>query len=196
MFPLNENTRTHYIHLLNHTYEEIDNELGHLLLDNNHNETYRLLETKSIIHSVLINLIEILFTNLLHHDTYLSELIEQYSQMFHIFYAHFIPFIFQNLNCLFDISMEKCLNSSLNILAMIFQIACCQQNEQQCSLCIEVLNNKHSNVHIQNCTLLFADEIQRVRLFYSNLQRCLYDKNLSSEYSSTTTVKTNRKQNI
>ncbi len=186
---MNENDRTRYIHLLNHTYEEIGNESDHLLINNNHNETYRLLETKSIIHSVLINLIELLFTNLIHSDTYLSELIEQYPQFFHIFYAHFIPFVFQNFNCLFDIPIDKCLNSSFDILAMIFQHACCQPNEQTCSLCIELLTNKNFNFHIQNSTLLFADEIQRVRLYYSNLEHSLTNKNLSSEYSSTNTVR-------
>ncbi|CAF1004854.1 unnamed protein product [Adineta steineri] len=186
-FTLKEEDRTRYIHLLNHTYEEIGGELGHLLMDNNHNETYRLFETKSVIHSILINIIEILFTNLIHSDTYLSELIEQYIQFFHIFYAHFIPYVFQNFNCLFDISNDKCLNSSFNILAMIFQRACCQQNESKCSLCIELLNNKNYSINIQNSTLLFADEIQRVRLYYSNLERTLTNKNKSSEYSSTNT---------
>jgi hypothetical protein len=116
-------------------------------MDNNHSETYRLFETKFLIHSILINLIETLFTNFLHSDTYLSELIEQYSRFLHIFYAHFIPFILQNLNCLFDIStIDKCLNSSLEILATIFQIACsCQSHEQQCLLCMELTNNNTVN---------------------------------------------------
>ena len=185
---MNEHDRSRYIHLLNHTYEEIGSELSHLLMANNPNETYRLFETKSIIHSTLLNLIEVLFTNLVHSDTYLSELIEQYSQFFHLFYAHFIPFIFRNMNCLFDISIDKSLNSSLDILAMIFQLACCQQNERECSSCIELLNNENSNAIIQNCTFLFGDEIQRVRLYYTNLERCLNNKNLLSEYSSTNTV--------
>ncbi|CAF0888901.1 unnamed protein product [Rotaria sordida] len=179
--------RTQYIHLLNHTYEEIDGELGTLLMNNNYNETYRLFETKSMINSLLMKLIEILFTNFINNDTFMSELMEQYTQIFHQYYAHFIPFIFQNFDCLFDISIDKCLNSSLNIVAMIFQIACCQQYEQECSLCIELLNKKNSNSNIQNCTLLFADEIQRVRSYYSNLEQCLNNKNLSSEYSSTDT---------
>jgi hypothetical protein len=180
----NEDDRSRYIHLVNHTYEEIGD-----LMENNSNETYRSFETKSIIHTVLINLIEILFTNLIHSDTYLCELIEQYSQFFHVFYAHFIPFIFQNFNCLFDISIDKSLNSSLDILAMIFQIACCQQNVRECSLCIELLNNKNANSNIQNCTILFAEEIQRVRLYYSNLEQCLHNQKLLSEYSSTTIVR-------
>ncbi|CAF3426598.1 unnamed protein product [Rotaria sp. Silwood1] len=179
--------RTHYIHLLNHTYEEIDGELGNLLMNNNCNETFRLFETKSMINSLLMKLIEILFINLIHNDTFLSELMEQYSQVFHQYYGHFIPFIFQNFDCLFDISTNKCLNSSLNILAMIFQVACCQEYEPECSLCIELLNNKNSNSTIQNCTLLFADEIQRVRLYYSNLEQSLNNRNSSSEYSSTYT---------
>jgi hypothetical protein len=140
---INETDRTRYFHLLNHTYEEIG-ECGHLLMDNNHSETYRLFETKSLIHSILINLIETLFTNFLHSDTYLSELIEQYSRFLHIFYGHFIPFLLKNLNCLFDIHIEKCLNSSLDTLATIFQIACsCQTNEQHCLLCMELINNNN-----------------------------------------------------
>ncbi|UJR25406.1 hypothetical protein I4U23_006753 [Adineta vaga] len=175
--------RTHYFHLLNHTYEEIG-ESGHLLMTNNQSETYRLFETKSSIHSVLINLIETLFTNFLHSDNYLSELIEQYAHFLHIFYGHFIPFILQNLNSLFDLSMDKCLTSSFDILATIFQIACTSQiNEQHCSLCHESINN----LNIQNCTLLFADEIQRVRLHYSNVERRLNNRNSTSEYSSTNT---------
>ncbi len=147
-FLTNENDRTRYFHLLNHTYEEIG-ECGHLLMNNNQSETYRLFETKSLIHSILINLIESLFTNFLHSDTYLSELIEQYSRFLHIFYGHFIPFILQNLNCLFDITMEKCLNSSLDILATIFQIACSSQsNEQQCLLCNEFIHNNKLNLNL------------------------------------------------
>ncbi|CAF1478989.1 unnamed protein product, partial [Rotaria sordida] len=186
---LSETDRTRYSHLLNHTYEEIG-ECDHLLMDNNHSKTYRLFETKSTIHSILINLIETLFTNFLHSDIYLSELIEQYTRLLHIFYGHFIPFILQNLNCLFDITIDKCLNSSLDILATIFQIACsCQSNEENCFLCIELTNNHNTNlnINIQNCTLLFADEIQRVRLHYSNLERRLNNKSSKSEYSSTNT---------
>jgi hypothetical protein len=182
ILPLsNENIRSSYIHLLNHTYEEI----GH----KNPNEIYRLFETKSTIHSVLINLIENLFINLIHNETYLIELIKEYPRIFHMFYAHLIPFSFRNFHCLFDISIEKYLNSSLDILAMIFQIACCQQNEQDCSLCMELFNKENINLNIQNCTLVFADEIQRVRLYYSNLKRCLKNRNLTSEYSSTNTVR-------
>jgi hypothetical protein len=179
-------------------------------MNNNQSEIYRLFETKSTIHSILINLIEILFTNFLHSDTYLSELIEQYSRILHIFYGHFIPFILQNINCLFDITIEKCLISSFDILSTIFQIACSSQfNEQHCLLCNELIhnnsnlnlvsfflnNNKTSHFislknkqNIQNCTLLFADEIQRVRLHYTSLERRLNNKNLTSEYSSTDTV--------
>ncbi|CAF0806289.1 unnamed protein product [Adineta steineri] len=181
--------RTCYFHLLNHTYEEIG-ESDHLLMNNNQSETYRLFETKSTIHSILINLIETLFTNFLHSDIYLSELIEQYSRFLHIFYGHYIPFILQNFNCLFDLTIDKCLNSSFDILATIFQIACsCQPNEQHCLLCNELTNNDNIklNLNIQNCTLLFADEIQRVRLHYSNLERRLNNKHSSSEYSSTNT---------
>jgi hypothetical protein len=149
-FLTNENDQTRYFHLLNHTYEEIG-ECGHLLMDNNHSETYRLFETKSLIHSILINFIEIIFTNFLHSDTYLSELIEQYSRFLHIFYGHFIPFIFKNFNCLFDINIDKCLNSSLDILATIFQIACsCQSNEQYCLLCSELINNNNTNLNLVN----------------------------------------------
>ena len=111
-------------------------------MDNSHSETYRLFETKSIIHSMLINLIEILFANFLHGDTYLGELIEQHSRFLHVFYGHFIPFIFKNLNCLFDITVDTCLSSSLDILATIFQIACsCPANDQRCLLCIESVKN-------------------------------------------------------
>ncbi|CAF3432092.1 unnamed protein product [Rotaria socialis] len=178
--------RTHYIHLLNHTYEEIDSELGQSLINNNnHDETFRLFETKAMINSLLINLIETLFKNLIHNDTFFNELMEQYSPVCHQYYAHFIPFIFQNIDCLLDVSIDKCLNNSLSILSMIFQIACCQQAEQECLLCNELLNSKNSNSTIQNCTLLFADEIQRVRLHYSNLEQSLKDKASSSEYSST-----------
>jgi len=179
--PSNENTRSSYIHLLNHTYEEIDRK--------NSNENYRLFETKSIIHSVLINLIENLFINLIHNEIYLSELIKEYPRIFHVFYAHLIPFIFRNFHCLFDITIDRCLNSSLDILAMIFQIACSQENERECSLCMELFNKENFNFNIQNCTLIFADEIQRVRLYYSNLKRCLINRNLVSEYSSTNTVR-------
>ncbi|CAF2092165.1 unnamed protein product [Rotaria magnacalcarata] len=187
--PTGENDRTRYFHLLNHTYEEIG-ECGNLFMDNNQSKTYRLFETKSTIHSMLINLIETLFTNFLHSDSYLSELIEQYSRFLHIFYGHFVPFILKNMNCLFDTTIDKCLNSSLDILATIFQIACsCQSNEENCSLCSESNNNTNLNLNlnIQNCTLLFADEIQRVRLHYSSLERRLNNKNLTSEYSSTNT---------
>lgn len=139
---------TRYFHLLNHTYEEIG-ECGHLLMDNNHSKTYRLFETKAIIHSTLINLIETLFTNFLHSDTYISELIEQYSQFLHVFYGHFIPFTLQNLNCLFDVTVDKCLNSSLDILATIFQVACSgQSNEDNCSLCIELKAQKNINLNL------------------------------------------------
>jgi hypothetical protein len=66
-------------------------------MDNNHSETYRLFETKSLIHSILINLIETLFTNFLHSDTYLSELIEQYSRfmdiLFHFYYKISIVYL-------------------------------------------------------------------------------------------------------
>jgi len=149
-----ENDRTRYFHLLNHTYEEIG-ECGHLLMNNNHSETYRLFETKSLIHSILINLIETLFTNFLHSDTYLSELIEQYSRFLHIFYGHFIQFILQNLYCLFDIKIDKCLNSSFDILATIFQIACsCQSNEQDCLLCIELIHN-NTNLNLVSYKHLF-----------------------------------------
>jgi len=124
-------------------------------MNNNHSETYRLFETKSLIHSILINLIETLFTNFLHSDTYLSELIEQYSRFLHIFYGHFIPFILQNLHCLFDIKIDKCLNSSFDILATIFQIACsCQSNEQDCLLCIELIHN-NTNLNLVSYKHLF-----------------------------------------
>lgn len=140
-----ENDQTRYFHLLNHTYEEIG-ECGHLLMDNNQSKTYRLFETKSTIHPVLINLIETLFTNFIHSDTYLSELIEEHLRLLHIFYGHFIPFIIKNMNCLLDITMDKCLNSSLDILAAIFQIACsCQSNEESCSLCNELKTNNNAN---------------------------------------------------
>jgi len=179
----NENNRSQYIHLLNHTYEEIENKIV--------NETCRLFETKSVIHSALINLIENLFTKLIHDESYLSELMKEHTQIFHMFYAHFIPFIFRNLHCLFDLSIDKCLNSSLDMIAMIFQVACSQQNDQGqgCSLCIELLNNETLDYNIQKCTLVFADEIQRVQLFYSNLERCLKNQNLVSAYSSTNTVR-------
>ena len=179
--PSNENPRSEYIHLLNHTYEEIEKKIP--------SETYRLFETKSAIHSVFIQLIEVLFNNPLHDETYLSELIKEYRQIFHMFYGHFIPFILRNLHCLLDISMEKYVNSSLEILAMIFQIGCCQPtNEQECSLCIEFYQNEKIDSNIQNCTLVFTEEIQRVRVFYSNLERGLRNQTLVSVYSSTNTV--------
>ena len=115
-------------------------------MDNNQSETYRLFETKSSIHSILINLIERLFTDFLHSDTYLSELIEQYSRFVHVFYGHCIPFLLQNFTCLFDLPMEKCLNTSFEILATIFQIACSSPaSEQHCLLCSELIqkNNHH-----------------------------------------------------
>lgn len=183
VYPLND--RIHYIHLINHTYEEIDGDLGPLLMNNNHNETYRLFETKSAISSLLANLIEILFSNFIHNDTFLCELMEQYSQIFHQYYAHFIPFIFQNFNTLFNIPSDKCLDSSFNMLAMIFQIACCQQHDQQCLFCIEFLNKKNTNSNTQNCTLLFDDEIQRVRIHYVNLERFLNSRKSSAVYTST-----------
>jgi hypothetical protein len=144
-----ETDRTRYFHLLNHTYEEIG-ECGHLLMNNNHSETYRLFETKAIIHSTLINLIEILFNNFLHSDTYLSELIEQYSRLLHIFYGHCVPFLLKNLTCLFDMTIDKCLNSSLDILATIFHIACSSPiNEQPCLLCVDK-SNHDNNLTIVN----------------------------------------------
>ncbi|UJR23498.1 hypothetical protein I4U23_026496 [Adineta vaga] len=182
-----ENDQNGYIHLLNHTYEEIGNDFNHYLINNNPNETYRLFETKSILHTILINLIETLFTNVLHNDTYLSELIEQNSQYFHIFYAHFLPFLFQNFHCLYDIPLDKCLISSMNILAMIFQRACCLQHDFKCSLCNELFQNSNVNFNQQNTNFLFADEIQRIRLHYETLQRTLHANNSSSEYSSTNT---------
>lgn len=139
--PATDIDRAHYFHLLNHTYEEIG-EAGHLLMANNQSETYRLFETKSTIHSTLINLIETLFTNFLHSDIYLSELIEQHSRFLHIFYGHFVPFLLQHLNCLFDLSMEPCVNSSFEILATIFHVACSSPaSEQHCLLCAEPVNN-------------------------------------------------------
>lgn len=141
--PIPDNDRIRYFHLLNHTYEEIG-ECGHLLMENTQSETYRLFETKSSIHSILINFIENLFTNFLQSDTYLSELIEQNSSLAHVFYGHFIPFIFQNLHCLFHFNIDKCLISSLEILATIFHIGCSapsSSNEQHCSLCHEVLRS-------------------------------------------------------
>ena len=177
----NENHRLDYIHLLNHTYEEIEKKVP--------SETYRLFETKAAIHSVLVKLIENLFTNPIHDETYLSELIKEHRQIFHMFYGHFIPFILRNLHCLLDISMEKCLNGSLEIVAMIFHIACCQPMEQGCSLCIELFKNENIDSKIQNCTIIFPEEIQRVRVFYSNLERCLKNETLISVYSSTNTVR-------
>lgn len=175
--------------MLNHTYEEIDAELDELLINNSHNETFRLFETKAFINSVLINLIEVLFTNVINSESFFNELMEQYPQVCHQYYTHFIPFIFENFDCLFDIPMDKCLNSSLSILSMIFQIAGCKQYQQECALCAELINNKNSNSTMQNCTLIFGDEIQRVRLYYSNLEQCLRNRNLLSEYSSTNIVK-------
>ena len=193
--PLNDTNelslkdRSHYIHLLNHTYEEIDGELSHLLINNNYNQTHRLFETKSAINSFFMILIETLFTSLIRNDIYFGELMGHHTQIFHQFYAHFIPFILQKFNCLFDISFDKILNSSFDILAMIFRIACCQQHEQECSLCVELLNDRNYKSNIRNCTLLFADEIQYARMHYINLERCLKNKNLSPKYSSTNTVK-------
>ena len=133
--------RTRYCHLLNHTYEEIG-ECGHLLMNNSQSETYRLFETKSIIHSALINFIETLFTDFLHNDNYLGELIEQYPRFLHIFYGHLIPFLLSHLVCLFDATIEKCLKSSFEILATIFQIACSNlSNDCRCSLCLETTKN-------------------------------------------------------
>lgn len=176
----NDNHRSDYIHLLNHTYEEIERKVP--------SETYRLFETKAAIQSILMKLIENLFTNPIHDETYLSELIKEYRQIFHMFYGHFIPFILRNLHCLFDISMEKSLNGSLEIVAMIFHIACCQPMQQECSLCNELFQNENTDSKIQNCSTIFTEEIQRVRVFYSNLERCLKNETLISVYSSTTTV--------
>jgi hypothetical protein len=47
---------------------------------------------------------------------------------------------------IFDISIDRCLNSSLDILKMIFQIACCQENERECSLCMELFNKENLNL--------------------------------------------------
>lgn len=145
----NEEDRMKYFHLLNHTYEEIG-ESGHLLLDNNHSETYRLFETKSIIHSILINLIEILFNNFLHSDTYLSELIEQHPRLLHIFYGHLIPFLFKHLDCLFDQIIEPSVKSSFEILATIFHIACAngQSSERICSLCLDSKTNNETQMNL------------------------------------------------
>ena len=126
-------------------------------MENNQSEAYRLFETKSSIHSILINSIEYLFTNFLQSDTYLSELIEQNSSLTHVFYGHFIPFIFQNLHCLFHINIDKCLSSSLEILATIFHIACSSStsNEQHCSLCNELLRNPKINLNLVRKCICF-----------------------------------------
>lgn len=117
-------------------------------MDNNQSETYRLFETKSHIHSLLINFIERLFTNFLHSDLYLSELIEQYPQFLHIFYGHFLPFLIQNLHCFFQFHLEKTLKSSVEILATIFQIACSStRNETSCLLCIDLLKTNPINLN-------------------------------------------------
>lgn len=176
----NENPRSEYIHLFNHTYEEIEKKIP--------SETYRLYETKSAIQSILIQLIENLFNTPIHDETYLSELIKDYRQIFHMFYGHFLPLILRNLHCLLDISVEKHVSSSLDILAMIFQIGCCQSNAEECSLCTELCQNELIDSNIQNCTLVFTEEIQRVRVFYSNLERRLRNETLVSVYSSTNTV--------
>lgn len=181
----NEPIRAGYIHLVNHTYEEIGSEFHHLLMDDNHHQTYRLFETKSVIHSVLLQLIETLFNDLRHGDTYLNELIEQYPSFLHTFYAHFLPFLLRNLHCLFDVPIDRCLNSSMEILAMVLQRAC----SAQCSCCAELAKSKNFNFNLQNATMLFADEIQRIRICYSNLERTLQDKNAASAYSSTNTVR-------
>jgi len=170
-----------YTHLLNHTYEEI----GNVNLD----ETYRLFETKLSIQIIVNQLIEYVFTNLLHNEIFLTELIREYHEMTHGFYAHMIPFIIRNLNYLFEISLEKYLIHSLDSLAMIFQIACCEQNENPCcSLCKKMLNNEKYQLNKQNCLIVFGDEIQRVRMFYLNLETSLKTNNFLSEYSSTNTV--------
>lgn len=108
--------------------------------------------------------------------------------LYHLFFCHFIPFIFQNYNCLFDITMDKCLNSSFDILAMIFQIGCCQQNQIDCLLCLDLFNKDNYNMNVEKCTFIFSDEIQRIRLYYSNIENYLINKNDQSEYSSTNTV--------
>ncbi len=63
-----------------------------------------------------------------------------------MFYGHLIPFMFRNFHCLFDITIDRCLNSSLDILEMIFQIACCQENERECLLCMELFSKENLNL--------------------------------------------------
>lgn len=156
---LTDQDRIRYFHLLNHTYEEIG-ECGQLLMDNNQCETYRLFETKTHIHSILISFIENLFTNFLHNDNYLSEFIEQYPQVLHVFYGHFIPFLLANVHCLFDVHVEKSLKSSCEILATIFQIACSTTiNEQNCLLCVEPMNSNLVSVsQLFVCPILMREK--------------------------------------
>lgn len=177
---INKINHFEYIHLLNHTYEDIEN--------NSLYENYRLFETKSSIHTILIQFIDYLFQNLIHYDLYLNELIKEYSEIFHIFYGHYIPFILQNISYLFDLSDNQSLHNSFDILANIFHIGCYQQqqlNKYQCVLCVDLIKNQN----LENCRLLFTDEIERVRLYYTNLESFIKKQNLLSEYSSTNTVR-------
>ena len=187
VFPLDFTHRQRYCHLFTHSYEEIDRGYDLSSTSDDPNRTARLFQTKAMIQPGLLSLIEILFTDLRHIDTFLSESIEQYPRLLHVFYAHFIPFIIEHLHCLFDVPIDMSLTSSLRTLASIFAIACRESNEFSCSLCVESRTNAGDYL-TEQCSLLFADEIERVRFYYSTLEQCSASREFTSEYSSTNTV--------
>ncbi|CAF1028809.1 unnamed protein product, partial [Didymodactylos carnosus] len=185
-----ENTRL--FHLSNHTYEEIHDSRD-LMLRNS--DTCRLYETKLLINVHLLTLIENIFVN--SDEFILKYFIGDESfiyEFFHLFYAHFIPFIIHSLNCLLDLQPNPCLESSFEIISILIQLGCYPtEGHFFCSLC-ENTSNDDTNMNIQNCTLLFTDEIERIRLLYTNSQRRLINK-LRMKHSNPDYFTTNKMSN-
>ena len=185
-FPFTSPDRTRSTHLLNDLYEEIAIGSDPLYIDNNPGIKARLAKTKSSIDSSLIHLIDALFTNLPQsNNTYLMELIAQQPRLLHIFYAHFLPFLLRNLHCLLDVPVDRCMSSSLDVLAMIFRVACCQHEGPPCSFCQDTMT-ADVEILVQNCSLVFGKEIQRVQMKYSTtMERCAKKKEETCAYAST-----------
>jgi hypothetical protein len=177
----NDIDRKGYIHLIVQANDE--------RIDADSHQLARLFQSKSMIHAVLIKLIDVVFTDLCHSDTFLSELLEQYPRLMHVFYAHFLPWIIQHMHCLFDQPIDTCLNSSLDIVATMFAVACRKSSPSFCSLCNE-FDLHHCSRLVEQCSFLFADEIQRIRSYYTNFERCSNNNEFTMTYSSMNTVDT------
>jgi hypothetical protein len=65
-----------------------------------------------------------------------------------MFYTHFIWFMFRNFHCLYDNSIDPCLNNSLEILVTIFPIVCGQRDEWDCSLRAILFNKENLNLTV------------------------------------------------